>query len=88
LTCLPRNDGDPELRHEEHDHAVDERQSGDDGHDHQPEPDEDVDLLVDDVERLGPILGISFGHNLRKILNRGQLGKTLHISMAIFMYSF
>ena len=47
----PGDEGDPEFRHAENNGSVDEGKSGDDGDDDQPEPDEDVDLLVDDVER-------------------------------------
>ena len=49
-TYPPGDEWDPELWHAEDDEPVDERESGDDGDDDQPEPDEDVDLLVDDVE--------------------------------------
>ncbi len=47
----PGDEGDTEFRHAENNGSVDEGKSGDDGDDDQPEPDEDVDLLVDDVER-------------------------------------
>ena len=46
----PGDENDPELGHGEDDEPVDEGQSWYDGDDDQPEPDEDVDLLVDDVQ--------------------------------------
>ena len=50
FTYPPGNQGNPELGHAEDNEPVEEGQAGDDGDDDQPEPDEDVDLLVDDVE--------------------------------------
>ena len=41
----------PETGHHQHDHAVKDGHGGEDGHRNKPEPEEYVDLLVDDVER-------------------------------------
>ena len=40
----------PQMGEEDDGHAVDTNESGDDGHDDEPKPEEDVNLLVDDVE--------------------------------------
>jgi hypothetical protein len=47
----PCDERDPEFGHAQNNESVDEGKAGDNGDDDQPEPDEDVDLLVDDVER-------------------------------------
>ena len=44
------DDGDPHAGNQEDDDPVQDSQGGDHGHRDEPEPEEDVDLLVDDVE--------------------------------------
>ena len=43
------DDGDPHAGNQEDDDPVQDSQGGDHGHRDEPEPEEDVDLLVDDV---------------------------------------
>ena len=48
---LPGHDGiDTEPRHEEHHHPVEDGHGGEHGHEDEPEPEEDIYLLVDYVE--------------------------------------
>ena len=44
------NHGSSDAGSEEDSYAVDEEDAGDGGDDDEPEPEEDVDLLIDDVE--------------------------------------
>ena len=48
LSC---DDGCPDLSSKDDGEPVDEDQAGDNGQEDHPEPQEDVDLLVDDVQR-------------------------------------
>ena len=43
------DDGHPDAGHQEDHHPVEDGQGGDDGHRHEPEPEKDVNLLIDDV---------------------------------------
>ena len=52
LAELPPQDGLPDAPGEHDDHGPDDVDGGEDGEQHEPDPQEDVDLLVDDV--LGP----------------------------------
>ena len=45
------DDVDPQPRDHDHQHPVEDGRRGEQGHEDEPEPQEDVDLLVDDVER-------------------------------------
>ena len=47
---LPRDEAPPQARHGDQGHDVDCVARGQDGQDDEPEPERDVDLLVDDVQ--------------------------------------
>ena len=51
LVESPGHDGvHSERGDEHHHHPVEDSSGGEESHEHEPEPEEDVDLLVDDVE--------------------------------------
>ena len=50
LAELPPQDGLPDAPGEHDDHGPDDVDGGEDGEEHEPDPQEDVDLLVDDVD--------------------------------------
>ena len=50
LAELPPQDGLPDAPGEHDDHGPDDVDGGEDGEQHEPDPQEDVDLLVDDVD--------------------------------------
>ena len=70
----PGDENDPELGHGEDDDPVDECQPWDDGDDDQPEPDEDVDLLVDDVQRENAEAVFLFDGSGGTVVVEGTLG--------------
>ena len=50
LVCLPRDQVPPEAGHGDDGHDVDGVEGGQDGQEDEPEPESDVDLLIDDVQ--------------------------------------
>ena len=50
LVCLPGDEVPPEAGHAHDGHDVDGVEGGQDGQQDEPEPERDVDLLIDDVQ--------------------------------------
>ena len=71
---LSGNDGGPDLTSQNDWEPVDEDESGDDGQEDHPEPEEDVDLLIDDVQGKHTQAVLFLNSSRRTILVESALG--------------